>query len=93
MLLADLAYPASNRVLTIFKEEAAATYEERLKRRHYNKLLSKTRVISEQSFGTWKQCFPMVLGVVRVRTKRVAHIVQATLVLHKFIIKSGGGYI
>ena len=35
----------------------------------------------------------MVLGVVRVRTKRVAHIVQATLALHNFIIKSGGGYI
>ena len=35
----------------------------------------------------------MVLGVVRVRTKLVARIVQATLALHNFIIKSGGGYI
>ena len=35
----------------------------------------------------------MVLGVVRVRTKQVACIVQATLALHNFIIKSGGGYI
>ena len=51
------------------------------------------RVISEQSFGTWKQRFPMVLGVVRVQTKQVARIVQATLALHNFIIKSGGGYI
>ena len=35
----------------------------------------------------------MVLGVVRVWTKRVAHIVQATLALHSFITKSGGSYI
>ena len=35
----------------------------------------------------------MVLGIVRVKTKRFARIVQATLALHNFIIKSGGGYI
>ena len=35
----------------------------------------------------------MVLGVVRVQTKQVARIVQATLALLSFIIKSGGGYI
>ena len=35
----------------------------------------------------------MVLGVVRVQTKRLAHIVQTTLALHNFMIKSGGGYI
>ena len=35
----------------------------------------------------------MVLRVVRVQTKQVACIVQATLALHNFIIKSGGGYI
>ena len=35
----------------------------------------------------------MVLGVLRVQDKRVACIVQATLDLHNFIFKSGGGYI
>ena len=34
----------------------------------------------------------MVLGVLRVQTKRVACIVQPTLDLHKFIIESGGHY-
>ena len=47
----------------------------------------------QAKFWNVETLFPMVLGVVRVRTKRVARIVQATLALHNFIIKSGGGYI
>lgn len=93
MLLGDNAYPASDSLITMYKVEGPMLADARRRRKRYNKILAKTRVVSEQAFGTWKQRFPIVLGIVRNNLKQVPRIIQCTLALHNFVVMTGGGYI
>jgi hypothetical protein len=82
-ILADAGYTLLSHVMTPFPIVPNMDDSES----HYNLLHSRTRIVVEQAFGLWKNKFRIFKKPLEFqRPQTMASIVEATLVLHNWII-------
>ncbi|DAZ95334.1 TPA: hypothetical protein N0F65_002441, partial [Lagenidium giganteum] len=86
-LLGDAGYKVYRHLLTPYDELAALTSR---KKRLYNKLHSRTRIIVECAFGILNNRFRILLGKVQQKTPtRVVQVIVGYMVLHNLLVQFG----
>ena len=93
MILADSAYACSKSIIPVFKDDSSLGSSEARQRRRFNKLVSSTRILVEQSIGTLKMRFPIIQDCMRVKGTNDSRIVIACAAIHNLLINTGAGVI
>ena len=91
MILGDSAYPCSKHLVAVYKDDQQATAATARRRRRFNKLVSSTRIVVEQSIGTLKMRFPVLQQTMRVKATNASKIMLACAAIHNFLINTGAG--
>lgn len=78
--------------MPIYREIAGLSAVDKRRRARYNTLLSSTRIVVEQSIGSLKMRFPLVLDSMRLSIKNIKRVFVAAIALHNFVLNTGGGY-
>ena len=92
MLLASSAYPAMSNTFSMWDDRVAEGEKMRAKK-IYNRLMVGTCMAFEQALGTWKARFPMMLGVLCYKILKCVTLILASMTMHNFIVKTGGGWL
>ncbi|EHS63584.1 uncharacterized protein PGTG_20678 [Puccinia graminis f. sp. tritici CRL 75-36-700-3] len=86
-LIGDAGYPSNVRVLLPYLSTATAENEE------FNFIQSSTRIIVEQSFGSLKNRFRILLHAQMARPLRARNNAFACMILHNLLNKRGSLYL
>lgn len=83
-LLSDCAFSCSPHIMPSIKTSLANT----VKKRNYNTILSKTRIIIEHAFGALKNTWRR-LRYIYAHVKKASRIISCCCALHNFLISRG----
>ena len=92
MIGGDSAYPSTRHMIAVHKRRAADTPEEAARKEHYNKCLASARILVEQTIGSVKCRFPILMNQSRLRRQTLPKVFLASCALHNFLVESGYGY-
>jgi hypothetical protein len=89
-ILADAGYKLFRHVMTPYAIYFGMPSDEA----KYNLLHSRTRIIVEQAFGRWKNTFRLFkTELIHDTPEEMAFLIEATLILHNWLIDLNGDYI
>ena len=91
MLLGDNAYPNSRHLLTVYKEVQDLPAVERRRRKRFNRVLARGRIVVEQTIGSLKMRFPYLLDRLRCRREFASKVIVVCAALHNFLLSTGAG--
>ena len=85
-IIADSAYPLRTYLIKAFPHHGILGHQEK----HFNKILSSTRMIVEQAFGLLKGRWRILLNELYCRDlERIVRVIHACCILHNFCIDNG----
>lgn len=84
-LIGDLAYPLSTKLIVGFKNDARLTHDQQ----HFNTMLSKARVVIENSFAYLKGRFRRLKYLETVRMDFICLLITTSCILHNVCIMNG----
>lgn len=79
-------------MVTIYKDSASLPLSEKRRRKRYNRIMSKLRIIIEQSIGSLKMRFPILRTEMRMRPRNCVRVMMACITIYNFLIDEGCGY-
>ena len=89
MIIGDSGYPNLSKLICPFKRDASVGPHKCMRRKRYNKRLSKGRIIVENTIGALKMRFPVLKNKIRVHRKNFSHLVMGSIILHNVMNMMG----